>query len=168
MLIRVEEKDFTDAEQNSDVWRKRAVCWTNIARSMYDMRDWGIGPVFNKSLKKEGRAGVQGIIFGSEVHWQLSKLSACQITFLLLGTKEQLTHLRCFVGVNRQNLTEAEGAGLYQLRIWPLVCFKNEIWTLNNANYSFLQMWHWAWILAMPPVLHALVSFHAVKNLKGL
>lgn len=39
MLIRVEEKDFTAVEQNSDVWRKWVVYWTNIAVSMYDMRD---------------------------------------------------------------------------------------------------------------------------------
>lgn len=66
----------------------------NLGCKKYDLRDQGISPVFNKRLKREGRAGVQGIIFGFEVHWQLFKLAACQIILLQFSAFEQLLHLR--------------------------------------------------------------------------
>lgn len=92
LLIGAMKRGVTAAEQNSDGCRSGwGVSW---GLEKYGYRDQGVSSAFHRSLKGEEDAGVQGIIFGSEVHWQLFKLAACHLILLLFGTTEKLTRLR--------------------------------------------------------------------------
>lgn len=92
LLIGAVKKGVTAAEQNSDGCRSG---WgMNWGLGKYGYRDQGVRPAFNRSLRGEGNAGVQGIIFGSELHWQLFKLAVCHLILLLFDATEKLMHLR--------------------------------------------------------------------------
>lgn len=111
----------------------------NWGLGKYGYRDQGVSPAFNRSLRGEGNAGVQESFLdlkciGSCSNWLLATSYCC---YLVLQRSFALE--RFSAAVNRHNLTEVKGAGLYQLTTWPLVCSKNETVALSNSKLFFCK-----------------------------